>query len=111
VNGGVDQTLALHWNGHTWTRVTTPDPGGPGVSSDLVGVAGTAATDTWAVGSTGTGTLILHWDGSHWTRVPSPGPGTSAELFSVAASATSNIWAVGIFSDATSQNALAVHCC
>src|SRR5712675_152006 len=54
VNGGVDQTLALHWNGHTWTRVTTPDPGGSGVSSDLVGVAGTAATDTWAVGSTGT---------------------------------------------------------
>jgi hypothetical protein len=91
--------------------VTTPDPGGPGVSSSLVGVAGTSASDTWAVGSTGTGTLILRWDGSRWTRVPSPAPGVSAELFSVAASSASNIWAVGIFDDGTSQNALAVHCC
>jgi hypothetical protein len=108
--GGVDQTLALHWDGHTWTRVTTPDPGGPGVSSDLNGVAGSSASDTWAVGSTGTGTLILRWDGSRWTRVPSPTPGANAQLFAVAASSASNIWAVGIFSNGT-DNALAVHCC
>jgi hypothetical protein len=121
VAGGVDQTLALHWNGSTWTRVTTPDPGGSGVSSGLVGVAGTSASDTWAVGSTSPSgsakaitrddTLILHWDGSHWTRVPSPGPGISAELFAVASSSAGNIWAVGIFSDGTTDQTLAIHCC
>ncbi len=121
VIGGVDQTLALHWNGSTWTRVSTPDPGGSGVSSGLVGVAGTSANDTWAVGSTGPSgsakaitrddTLILHWDGSHWTRVPSPGPGISSDLFAVAASSTSNIWAVGISSDGQKDYTLAVHCC
>ena len=121
VIGGVDQTLALHWNGSTWTRVTTPDPGGSGVASDLVGVAGTSANDTWAVGSTGpsgsanairrNSTLILHWDGSHWTQVPSPIPGVSAQLFAVAASSTSNIWAVGSYSDSTTDHPLAVHCC
>ena len=74
-------------------------------------MAGASAADTWAVGSTGTGTLILHWDGSHWTRVPSPAPGGSAELFAVAASSASNIWAVGIFSDGSSDNTLAIHCC
>ena len=62
-------------------------------------------------GKGGTGTLILRWDGSHWTRVPSPAPGINSDLFAVAASSASNIWAVGIFSDGTSQNALAVHCC
>jgi len=85
VIGGVDQTLAMHWNGTKWTRVTTPDPGGdpggPAVSNDLIGVAGISASDTWAVGSSGTETLILHWDGSAWTRVPSPAPGTNAQLF------------------------------
>jgi hypothetical protein len=124
VIGGVDQTLALHWNGSSWTRVTTPDPGGAGVASDLVGVAGTSANDTWAVGDTGPSgpsgsakaitrneTLILHWDGSHWTRVPSPGPGISSELFAVASSSAGNIWAVGIFNDGTADRTLAIHCC
>jgi hypothetical protein len=124
VIGGVDQTLALHWNGSTWTRVTTPDPGGSGVSNDLVGVAGTAANDTWAVGSTGpsgpsgsakaitrNSTLILHWDGSHWTRVPSPGAGISSDLFAVAASSAGNIWAVGESNDGQKDYTLAVHCC
>jgi len=115
VIGGVDQTLALHWNGTTWTRVTTPnltgDPGDPPVSNDLVGVAGTSASDTWAVGSGGTQTLLLHWDGSAWTIVPSPAPGANSQLFAVAASSASNIWAVGEFSDGTTERTLAVHCC
>jgi hypothetical protein len=124
VAGGVDQTLALHWNGSTWTRVTTPNPGGSGVSNSLVGVAGTSATDTWAVGSTGpsgpsgsakaitsNSTLILHWDGSVWTRVPSPNAGISAELFAVAASSAGNIWAVGESSDGRKDYTFAVHCC
>jgi erythromycin esterase-like protein len=119
--GGVDQTLALHWNGSTWTRVATPDPGGSGVSNALVGVAGTAANDTWAVGSTGPSgsakaitrdtTLILHWDGAHWTQVPSPGPGISSDLFAVAASSAGNLWAVGESSDGQKDYTLAVHCC
>ena len=73
VIGGVDQTLALHWNGHTWTRVTTPDPGGPSVSSDLVGVAGTSASDTWAVGVTAP--AQRRGQGHHQDQHPDPALG------------------------------------
>jgi hypothetical protein len=109
--GGVSQTLALHRNGQKWARVATPDPGGPTVGSFLIGVAGTSATDTWAVGGTADGTLILHWDGSHWTQVPSPNPGASDGLNAVAASAPSNVWAVGRFNATGVNQTLAIHCC
>jgi hypothetical protein len=26
---GTDKTLILHWNGHSWSKVTSPDPGTP----------------------------------------------------------------------------------
>jgi len=91
--------------------VATFDPGGPTVGSSLESVAGTSATDTWAVGSTAGQTLILHWDGSHWTRVPSPNLGPSDDLNAVAASAASNVWAVGRFNATGVNQSLAIHCC
>src|SRR5262245_46953581 len=29
-NGGLSQTLALHWNGTKWARVASPSPANPG---------------------------------------------------------------------------------
>lgn len=68
-------TVTLHWNGTTWSRVRSPDPGNSGGegTSELFGVSALSRTDAWAVGdyisqTTGvTDTLILHWNGSIWS--------------------------------------------
>lgn len=64
-------TLALHWNGTSWTVVPSPNPGGFN-GSFLNAVSGLSPSDMWAVGYYDTGsevrTLILHWNGISWTR-------------------------------------------
>jgi len=46
------KSVALHWSGDKWTRVTTKNPGG--LQTFLAGVDGVSNTDVWAVGrSTG----------------------------------------------------------
>ena len=98
-------TLILHWNGRTWSKVASPDPGGTG-GSFLSGVTATSGTSAWAVGDYCTvgcidkqqpmlDTLILHWNGRTWSKVPSPGPGTYASLSGVTATSGTDAWAVG----------------
>jgi hypothetical protein len=65
-------TMTLHWNGHEWSRVPSPNFGQSG--STLWGISAVSSKDVWAVGS-GTNDLgdtyfpvILHWDGTAWTR-------------------------------------------
>jgi len=91
-------TLILHWNGRTWSKVASPDPGGI-TGSFLSGVTATSGTSAWAVGyydtSTAELTLILHWNGRTWSKVPSPGPGTYASLSGVTATSGTDAWAVG----------------
>ena len=72
---------ALHWNGRTWSRVLTPEPGGTraGANSMLSDVACTASANCWAVGlyDNGNGASLnqaLHWNGTKWSRVPTPDP-------------------------------------
>jgi len=70
----IDQTVAVHWNGTRWTRVATPDPGGPNQSSILFGMGAAGPSDVWAVGQYYLSaaevphTLILHWDGTSWSQ-------------------------------------------
>jgi hypothetical protein len=70
-------TLMLHWDGRTWSRITSPAvlDGVPGMVEDVTAVS---ATDAWAVGFTGPTRsdsaradkpLILHWDGARWSVV------------------------------------------
>src|SRR5229473_1076340 len=82
---GVFQTLTEHWDGTSWSIVTSP--AGPGLQNGLLGVTAVSSSDVWAVGDSGSGTLIEQWDGTSWTVVPSPSPaGTLANpLFGVAA--------------------------
>jgi hypothetical protein len=75
-----EPSLILHWNGTSWTQISSPDPGGTGESL-LNGVSAISANDAWAVGSYNTDpstttsdsqSLILHWNGKSWTKVSSP---------------------------------------
>jgi hypothetical protein len=60
------QTVAMHWDGSTWTVVSTPDPPSTYLNAFL-GVAAISGGDVWAVGTTDyAGTLIANWNGSDW---------------------------------------------
>jgi hypothetical protein len=64
-----DKTLIEHWNGTSWSLVTSPSP----ASNDtLAGVAARSATDVWAVGSARTAAAPSRSTG------PSPSTGTAA---------------------------------
>jgi len=104
---GGAQPLILHWDGHTWAQIASPNPGAGAV---LDAVRTVSATDAWAVGSFGNGTtgqpLILRWNGRKWAQVTSPHPGTNGVLHSVAATSASNAWAVGTFFNGTADRGL-----
>jgi hypothetical protein len=61
-------TVAMHWDGSTWTVVPTPNPASYYLNA-LLGVAVIAGDghDVWAVGTNDyQKTLFTHWDGSNW---------------------------------------------
>lgn len=93
-----DATVAEHWDGISWSLVTTPNV--PPYGSVLASVAAIAANDIWAVGWYQSGgadlqTLTMHWDGTQWTIVNSPSVGANSELRAVGAASTNDVWAVG----------------
>jgi hypothetical protein len=86
--------LSEHWNGKSWSLVSTPAPSDPAM---LKSVSGVAPNDIWAVGSTTNTpnhTLIEHWDGSHWSIVTDAVSGNGM-LNSVVAISRNDVWAVG----------------
>jgi hypothetical protein len=106
-------TLAMHWDGTAWSRVTIPSPGKHG--SFLEAVTAVSPTDAWAVGyaegSARQVGLVLHWDGTAWSKVtiPSPGP-ASNYLYDVDADSPADAWAVGTYTNhAGLDKTLVVH--
>lgn len=91
-----NQTLIEHWDGTSWSVVSSPNPTNGGW---LAAVAADSSTDIWAVGQGGAGgqTLTEHWNGTSWSIVPSPTPGgeNDDELLGVAAITSTDIWAIG----------------
>ncbi|HEY6541346.1 MAG TPA: hypothetical protein VIZ18_10430 [Ktedonobacteraceae bacterium] len=100
-NSGATQTLVEHWNGTSWSAVTSPSPAS--INNELFSVAAVSASNIWAVGfatinsgQTPTDeTLIEHWNGTAWSVVKSPSPGSNDHLNGVAAISASDVWAVG----------------
>ncbi len=101
----LQRTLIEHWNGTSWTQVSSPN------SSQrfnvLLAVASVSANDAWAVGYGVTASnkneqFIEHWDGKTWTITPNPtvSQGDST-LSGVAAISGSDVWVVG---STTAQN-------
>ena len=95
------RTLAMHWDGTSWSAVSTPNAGYQDV---LSGVAATGPAAVTAVGTfqdvDGGGvlrTLAEGWDGSSWTTVATPNVGTADNLLRAAAPipGSSDVWTVG----------------
>ncbi len=98
-------TLVEHWDGTSWSVVTSPSGG-----SWLTSVTAVSSSDVWAVGGTSNQAFAMHWDGSSWSVVSTPT--VSQSWFnSVTAISSSDIWAVGAYttSYASAYSSLAMH--
>jgi hypothetical protein len=82
-----------HWNGTTWSVVSSPNPSSRG-NSFLEGIAAVDANDVWAVGGgTGVGAVTEHWDGKSWTILATE---SGVSLNGVAAHSDGTVVAVGV---------------
>jgi hypothetical protein len=99
------KTLIEHWNGTKWAQVSSPNPRDLNGDIILDGVAGTSASNVWAVGAYASGgrlkTLVEHWNGRAWKIVASPSAGSFSALSAVTAASAHDAWAVG---DSISQS-------
>ncbi|HKP53854.1 MAG TPA: S-layer homology domain-containing protein [Chloroflexia bacterium] len=101
------QTLTMHWDGTSWSIVSSPNIG----DSRLKSVSAVSSDDVWAVGRDGSTTngqnLILHWDGTEWSIVPSPNASSIEDnLMGVSALLSDDAWAVGVYWDDAQQTRL-----
>jgi hypothetical protein len=105
VAGSHSQTLIEHWDGSSWTIVSSPNSS-TSESNFLLGITCTSATDCWAVGHHDSGdvavfvTLILHYNGTSWSVVSSPNvtEAQDNEFRSVTCTSSADCWAVGYWS-------------
>lgn len=98
-SSGPNKTLIEHWNGKSWTVISTPSIGLE--YNYLSNVTAISAKNIWAVGTyvtNGVGlTLIEHWDGKNWSIVYDPNANSQYQAFSASAQVpnTNQIWALG----------------
>ena len=106
------RTLALHFDGTTWSVVPTPNPvGGSDLDLNvLTSVVASGPNDATAVGFTLANqtelTMAQHWNGTKWSVVQTPNRsaalGSLNTLRGVTAVSATDIYAVGFFNDAAS---------
>ena len=106
----------MHWNGSSWTQVTSPQPAISPPVNVLAKVAATSAKNAWAVGYYAIGTsyqtFVARWNGTSWRQAISPDPGGpqgTSMLEDIAATSASNAWAVGLFGNTTGGGSLVLH--
>jgi hypothetical protein len=95
------RTLVEHWDGTSWSIVSSPNTGAL-ESNSLQAVTCASASDCWAVGEYVVGlfdtrTLVERWDGTSWAIVSSPNASTAQYnyLYGVTCASASECWAVG----------------
>jgi hypothetical protein len=93
------QPLTEHWNGHTWSAVTSPTFAGGAMIS---GVTSLSTANVWAVGEFTDSqnlpnTLVEQWNGASWSVVASPNPFVQGNSLSAVAlvPGTQSLWGVG----------------
>jgi hypothetical protein len=99
-SGGAPRPVLAHWNGSSWTTVSSSVLQAPGV---LLAVAKSPG-GVWAVGASGQAAggqhrthFILRVNGLTVRTVPAPGP-VGGKLEAVAATSATDAWAVGYVS-------------
>jgi hypothetical protein len=98
--GAGQRTLALHWNGTAWSRVSTPTPSKIHGGGDLVSITATSTGSIWALGRYDTKdnqrSYLLHRHMGAWRRIDIANRrGTDGTILNDIAATSTNIWAVG----------------
>jgi hypothetical protein len=116
---GAQQTLIMHWNGKSWSRIAAPGcPEKPKCAlAGLTGVEGTGPDDIWAVGymaainfSPPLRPLILHWNGKSWSVVSVSGISEYwTRLDGITVVSRRDAWAVGVSGPSDGGHNLIVH--
>jgi hypothetical protein len=78
-------SVIMHYNGSSWTQVTSPD------NSGLMDVDAVSPTDAWAIAADGS---VLNWNGSAWSVVTQLAEGNTA----IAALSATDVWVAGVVS-------------
>jgi hypothetical protein len=111
-NPNMTLSLAMHYDGTTWSVVPTPNFGSR--ANALLSVAAVPSR-AWAVGyyigsDFLSHSLILAWNGHEWDVVPHPQPFATENLYGVAAISPGDVWAVGSGRDGEGAfHAIALH--
>jgi len=99
-----EYTLIEHWDGTSWSIVSSADPPDDPPTNSLISVTCVSSSDCWAVGTNAYSThppTIEHWNGSSWSLVACPVPpgGTTPHYYleSVACASSTECWAVGFY--------------
>jgi hypothetical protein len=98
-----------HWNGTSWSVVTSPTPKNGGF---LSGVTAIASNNVWAVGTVldskgaASSALVEHWDGTSWSIVSSSAFTGVIKVGAISADSSSDIWANGTLSSTGAPVAL-----
>jgi len=101
--------LVLHWDGTSWTKLDSPNPGSDfNILSSVSCVIGSSCI---AVGNYNNGigsayqSLVLKWDGISWTKLDSPNPGSDFNILSSVSCVTeSSCVAVGSYFNSVYQS-------
>jgi len=114
IKNGQNGTLIEHWDGSSWSVVSSPNPSG--TDNRLTAVAAISENDAWTVGDyfgpERPEPLIEHWNGASWTVVDAPSPaGNIRQLSGISAVDAADVWAVGFQtkSDGTGSKPLIEH--
>ena len=89
-NPDAGESLTEHWNGSSWSVVSTPTATVEG--TELNGVAAISPSNVWAVGGSPSGTLVEHWNGTSWSIVSNPVFANNHVAFAVSADSANDIW-------------------
>lgn len=90
------RTLIERWDGRTWTRVPSPNPGE--TTNVLQSVSAVSRKDAWAVGwsmSQQSVAIAMRWNGRTWKAVPVDPPPGNTQFYAVKALSARDVWAVG----------------
>ena len=111
IAGSAVQTLVQHWDGVSWTVVSSPNVGTNtnGLRSvSCVSVSFCVATGSYTIAGSAVQTLVQHWDGVSWTVVSSPNDGTTSLLYSVSCVSATECVAVGFTNTGNANQTLVV---
>jgi hypothetical protein len=87
-----ENPLVLHWDGSTWSIVTTPSLTG---SSGFRAVLANSTNNVWAVGTTDGQALAERWNGRRWAVATLPVLQNPSDLFAISAGRMHSLWTTG----------------